>query len=127
AKLTDGLGSRWAILETSYKWHASCRHTHPAADALLDLMRREELSHEQIAEVRARVHQGAMDVLGAVDTPQTVHQAKFSTRTVLEEKAIRLAQFRGAANEWEMRAAIERIGSLDSEARVGRLITGRTP
>src|SRR5207302_9017344 len=49
------------------------------------------------------------------------------SRAELEEKAIRLAQFRGAANEAEMRAAIERIRSLDSEARVGRLITGRTP
>src|SRR5207237_8485335 len=72
-RLTDGLGSRWAILETSYKWHASCRHTHPAADALLHLMRREELSHEQIAEVRACVHQGAIDVPGPVQPPQTVH------------------------------------------------------
>src|SRR5690242_7208289 len=29
ARLTDGLGTRWAILETSFKYHASCRHTHP--------------------------------------------------------------------------------------------------
>src|SRR5207302_459685 len=82
AKLTAGLGRRWAILETSYKWHASCRHTHPAADALLQLIRQEGLSHEQIAEVRARVHQGAIDVLGPVVTPQTVHQAKLSMGTV---------------------------------------------
>ena len=37
AKLTDRLGSRWAVLETSFKFHASCRHTHPAADALLQV------------------------------------------------------------------------------------------
>src|SRR5690606_4642233 len=34
AALNDGLGSRWATAETSYKYFASCRHTHPAADAL---------------------------------------------------------------------------------------------
>ena len=33
ARLTDGLGTRWALAETSFKFHASCRHTHPAADA----------------------------------------------------------------------------------------------
>ena len=35
SKLIDGLGRRWALAETSFKYHASCRHTHPAADALL--------------------------------------------------------------------------------------------
>jgi len=82
-KLSDRLGSRWALLETSFKFHASCRHTHPAADALLDLMQREGLGHEQITHVETRVHQGAIDVLGRVTLPQTVHQAKFSMGTVL--------------------------------------------
>ncbi|MDR0189684.1 MmgE/PrpD family protein [Pseudomonas yamanorum] len=82
-KLSDRLGSRWALLETSFKFHASCRHTHPAADALLDLMQREGISHEHITRVETRVHQGAIDVLGRVTLPQTVHQAKFSMGTVL--------------------------------------------
>ena len=38
SRLTDRLGSRWATEETSFKYHASCRHTHPAADALLQVM-----------------------------------------------------------------------------------------
>ena len=83
ACLVDRLGSRWALTETSFKFHASCRHTHPAADALLALMQREGLSAEQITRVTARVHQGAIDVLGRVDVPQSVHQAKFSMGTVL--------------------------------------------
>ncbi len=83
AKLTDGLGCRWATEETSYKWHASCRHTHPAADALQLLMRREELRADDIADVVAHVHGGALDVLGAVDVPRTIHQAKFSMGAVL--------------------------------------------
>jgi len=81
--LLDRLGSRWAIVETSYKWHASCRHTHPAADALQTLMQRERLAHGDIATVTARVHQGAIDVLGPVVNPQTIHQAKFSMGAVL--------------------------------------------
>jgi 2-methylcitrate dehydratase PrpD len=83
AKLTDRLGERWAVLETSYKVHACCRHTHPAADALLQLVSENQLDIESIARVTAYVHQGAIDVLGAVHIPGTVHQAKFSMGTVL--------------------------------------------
>ena len=83
AKLTDRLGSRWALPETSFKFHASCRHTHPAADALQQVMRTHELRPEDIAEVTALVHQGAIDVLGPVTDPRTVHQSKFSMGTVL--------------------------------------------
>ncbi|UTW06080.1 MmgE/PrpD family protein [Pseudomonas benzenivorans] len=80
--LVDGLGSRWTLAETSFKFHASCRHTHPAADALLSLMQREGLSHEQIAAVTARVHQGAIDLL-KWEAPQNPYQAKFSMGAVL--------------------------------------------
>jgi 2-methylcitrate dehydratase PrpD len=82
-KLTDGLGTRWATAETSFKYHASCRHTHPAADALLQVMHQNHLKAEDIAKVITRVHQGAIDVLGPVVDPKTVHQSKFSMGTVL--------------------------------------------
>jgi 2-methylcitrate dehydratase PrpD len=81
--LTDGLGTRWALAETSFKFHASCRHTHPAADALLDLMREHRLKAADVAAVTAHVHQGALDVLGPVTDPQTIHQSKFSMGLVL--------------------------------------------
>lgn len=83
ARLVAGLGQRWATAETSFKYHASCRHTHPAADALQQVMREHGLALADIAEVTARVHQGAIDVLGPVAHPQTVHQSKFSMGTVL--------------------------------------------
>jgi 2-methylcitrate dehydratase PrpD len=83
ARLTDGLGTRWATPETSFKYHASCRHTHPAADALAQVMQRHALAPTDLARVVTRVHQGAIDVLGPVTDPQTVHQSKFSMGTVL--------------------------------------------
>lgn len=83
ARLTDRLGERWATIETSFKFHASCRHTHPAADAFLSLIQQHQLNADQIATVTTRVHQGAIDVLGQVDEPKSVHQAKFSMGTVL--------------------------------------------
>jgi 2-methylcitrate dehydratase PrpD len=203
ARLTDGLGTRWATIETSYKWHASCRHTHPAADALQSLMLREHLPANQIACVTARVHQGAIDVLGQVVEPTSVHQAKFSMGTVLgliavhgraglddfehyslddarvieirkrvrmvldpevdaeyprrwigkvdvettdgrllsarvdvpkgdpgnslsraelEEKAVRLAVYRGAATEAQVREAAKRIWQIDSVEVVGNVV-----
>lgn len=89
AKLTDGLGTRWAILETSFKYHASCRHTHPAADALLQLMRDHNLTADEITHVRARVHQAAIDVLGPASDARTIHQSKFSMGFVLALIALR--------------------------------------
>jgi 2-methylcitrate dehydratase PrpD len=83
AKLTDGLGTRWATVETSFKFHASCRHTHPAADALLQVMQAHTLQAVDLARVVTHVHQGAIDVLGPVVNPATVHQSKFSMGTVL--------------------------------------------
>ncbi|MEM9279671.1 MAG: MmgE/PrpD family protein, partial [Pseudomonadota bacterium] len=82
-KLTDGLGQRWCVLETSFKYHASCRHTHPAADALLKAMQENDLKTEDIDSVTCHVHQAAIDVLGPVTNPQTVHQAKFSMAATL--------------------------------------------
>jgi 2-methylcitrate dehydratase PrpD len=83
ARLSDRLGRRWAVTETSFKYHASCRHTHPAADALLKLMQENSLPPDRIARVRAHVYQVAIDVLGSVTDPQTVHQTKFSMGFVL--------------------------------------------
>lgn len=82
-KLVDQLGQRWALAETSFKFHASCRHTHPAADALQKAMQDNQLTIDDIESVVAHVHQGAIDVLGPVTNPQTVHQSKFSMGTVL--------------------------------------------
>ncbi|HEU4376493.1 MAG TPA: MmgE/PrpD family protein [Telluria sp.] len=202
AKLTARLGERWALAETSFKFHSSCRHTHPAADALLQVVTRDQLRPDQIVSVTAHVHQGAIDVLGPVVDPQTVHQSKFSMGTVLgliaqfhnaglkefdnawndpriaafrdkvamqldaevdgayparwigkvtvvttdgrvlhgrvdepkgdpgntlsraelEHKALRLADFGGAASESEMRAAFERIWRIADAPSVGSLL-----
>ncbi len=83
SRLNDRLGTRWATTETSFKFHASCRHTHPAADALLQVIEAHRLAPDDIDRVVTHVHQGAIDVLGPVTQPATVHQSKFSMGTVL--------------------------------------------
>ncbi len=113
ARLTDRLGARWALPETSFKFHASCRHTHPAADALARVMRENDVAAGAIRRVTARVHQGALDVLGPVTDPQTVHQAKFSMGTVLAMIALEgragLAEFDARFRDPEVVAFRDRV------------------
>ncbi len=54
-----------------------------AAEGLLEAMQEHRLAAEQIEHVRARVHQAAIDVLGSVTDPRTIHQSKFSMGFVL--------------------------------------------
>ncbi|HYF16547.1 MAG TPA: MmgE/PrpD family protein [Ramlibacter sp.] len=146
ARLVDGLGTRWATEETSFKYHASCRHTHPAADALLQVLRDHGLRPDAVEKVVAHVHQGALDVLGPVIDPSTVHQSKFSMGTVLALVAQHGhaglgefdAQFRSAATvafrdrvsmvlDPEVDAAYPRrwIGKVAVHTRDGRVLHGR--
>ena len=146
AKLTDRLGERWALAETSFKFHSSCRHTHPAADALLHVMTEHALRPADIVRVTTHVHQGAIDVLGPVVDPQTVHQAKFSMGTVLgliaEFGAAGLQEFEQSYNAapvaaFRARVAMELddevntayparwIGKVTVETTDGRRLSGR--
>jgi 2-methylcitrate dehydratase PrpD len=146
ARLVDRLGERWALAETSFKFHASCRHTHPAADALQQVLRMHAVQPGEIASVTAHVHQGALDVLGPVVDPRTVHQSKFSMGTVLGLVACNgsagLADFEEGwrrpdvvalrervrmALDAEVDAAYPRrwIGKVTVETRDGRVLAGR--
>jgi 2-methylcitrate dehydratase PrpD len=117
ARLTDRLGERWALTETSFKWHAACRHTHPAADALLQIVVDHDLAVDHIAQVTARVHQAAIDVLGPVTDPSTVHQAKFSMGTVLGM----IATFRRAGlAEFQQHFRDPRVVALRNRVRMVR-------
>ena len=83
SRITDRLGTRWALTETSFKFHASCRHTHPAADALLQICTVHDLDSGEIEYIHTYVYQAAWDVLSSVDVPETIHQSKFSMGFVL--------------------------------------------
>ena len=113
ARLTDRLGTRWTLLETSFKFHASCRHTHPAADALLKVITEHNLAPGDIAAVTAHVHQGALDVLGPVTDPATVHQAKFSMPATLGLIAVHrragMAEYDAFFADAEARAFNDRV------------------
>jgi 2-methylcitrate dehydratase PrpD len=120
AKLTDRLGRRWALMETSFKFHASCRHTHPAADALLRLMGENGLNAGSIERVVAHVHQAAIDVLGHNNNPTTVHQAKFSMPATLGLVAVHgragMAEYAGVLTDAAVLSFFDRVEMrLDAE------------
>ena len=120
AKLTDRLGQRWATTETSFKYHACCRHTHPAADALHQVVLAQQLKPEHLDQVVTHVHQGAIDVLGPVVNPSTVHQSKFSMGTTLALVArfghAGLAEFDAHFNDAQTVALCDRVSmALDAE------------
>lgn len=143
--LADGLFERWAVLETSLKFHASCRHTHPAADALREAIKRYRLVPDEIERVTARVHQAAIDVLELAKNAETMHQAKFSMPFVLALIALRgrasLSDFSDEAlNHLDIREFMTRvemvpdasvevsypeqwIGKVDVKTRDGRVLS----
>ena len=80
--LDDKLGERFTLVETSFKWHASCRHTHPSVDGLLDLMSQSNIKFQDIERVDCGVYQATLDIL-ARGGVQSVHHSKFSMGFVL--------------------------------------------
>jgi 2-methylcitrate dehydratase PrpD len=59
--LVAGLGEQYAIAENYFKPYPTCRFTHPALDALEEILREERISSEEIARIsvtsfRASVH-----------------------------------------------------------------------
>ena len=81
--IDQNLGTEWAIIRSSFKWHASCRHTHPSVDALLGLMKKHGVAFDDIESIVARTYQAALNVLGLSGDGETVHQSKFSMGFVL--------------------------------------------
>ena len=84
-------------------------------------MQEHKLKADDIASVTAHVHQGAIDVLGPVTDPQTMHQSKFSMGFVLALIANRgrasLADFTNEAlREPKLRAFHDKVTmALDPE------------
>ena len=108
----------------------------------LQLMREHGLTPDDIAQVTAHVHQGAIDVLGPVVDPQTVHQAKFSMGTVLGLIAMHgtrgarrvrahyrdpgVVALRRQGDDGARRRDRSRLPARAGSARSGETIDGRT-
>ncbi|MDM5225852.1 MmgE/PrpD family protein [Cytobacillus sp. NJ13] len=78
-KITRNLGKEFKIIENSFKIHASCRHTHPAMDCILNIMKENALTHEQIQSISIKTYQTVLNITDNPN-PDTVYASKFSSQ-----------------------------------------------
>jgi 2-methylcitrate dehydratase PrpD len=62
--LTEGLGTRFETSNIYFKIHSSCRHTHPAIDALLKILKEEPLDPNRIERIRVETYPVALQFCG---------------------------------------------------------------
>lgn len=69
-RVTERLGANFEIMNTYFKRHASCRHSHPAIDATLDILSREEIDPDSVEKILVKTYSAAYDYTAspAVDT-----------------------------------------------------------
>ncbi|MEW6399607.1 MAG: MmgE/PrpD family protein [Bacillota bacterium] len=77
SRVGEGLGESFKITGVSFKVHASCRHTHPAVDAALEVVRRHRPDPAAVSSVLVHTYSVALDVAGN-PRPASVYSAKFS-------------------------------------------------
>ncbi|MGD2072251.1 MAG: MmgE/PrpD family protein [Candidatus Thorarchaeota archaeon] len=75
---TRELGTRYIILEDSFKPYPSCRWTHPALDAVRFLMAEHELTEKDISEIRVRTSSVIKDFDLDDYHPVSIVDAEFS-------------------------------------------------
>lgn len=88
----------WQLALTSIKPWPSCRHTHPAIDAALEL--NAQVLPDEIAEVRIDTYRAALDLCDNA-APRSEYEAKFSLHhcvaAALADGSVTLASFDGSA------------------------------
>jgi 2-methylcitrate dehydratase PrpD len=77
-ELTDGLGRRWLVEETSYKLFPACQWAMPALDLFFRMLAEHDLSPEDVDAVEALVPQAALTKHMADLDVQTVVDGQFS-------------------------------------------------
>jgi 2-methylcitrate dehydratase PrpD len=74
--LTEGLGSTYSILQTSFKPYSSCRHTHSALDAVSHIIRSSDIRADDVRSVLVR---SSSKIKAFADyRPQSFIDAEFS-------------------------------------------------
>ena len=75
-RVVRGLGSDWRVTRNYFKLHASCAITHPALDAICDIIREHSPAPADIRTIT--VHAGGIAGEMAYDDPANMLSAKFS-------------------------------------------------
>lgn len=76
--ITSGLGEIFCIDECYIKPYPSCRHTHCAIQAVLELREEYSLSAEDIKSIKVYIYPNAIRIAGQIIKPETPDDSKFS-------------------------------------------------
>ena len=85
-KATSGLGDTYNIEMITFKNHGCCGHTFAAIDGLLAVMKAEQISAGDIADIAITTYGPAVSITDRVD-PQTPQEGKFSMQYVVAHAA----------------------------------------
>ncbi len=72
------LGANFEILRCYFKLYSCCRHIHPTIDAVMYLVRKYEVTPEDIERIIVRTYSTAAELTGFDYKPKTISTAKFS-------------------------------------------------
>jgi len=121
AEKFKSMGSKYKILETSFKPFASCRHTHPTISAVLNLRRKYNLSTAEVLKVKINTYKTATEIARNNKYYQDSRAAKFSlvycAAAALYFGALPLRAFtqESLQNEKILRVANNTVINIDEE------------
>lgn len=78
-EIVDRLGEDYKIGGIYIKLYAACRNIHPAIDCILNLVKENKLTPEEIDKIFVKTYSTAYKLTGTEYEPKTVSTAKFST------------------------------------------------
>lgn len=76
-KIILNLGHDYKIIENCFKLYPSCRHTHPAIDAVLSLKDKYNIKHNDVKKIKIYTYAAALEITNNFN-PKSSYEAKFS-------------------------------------------------
>jgi 2-methylcitrate dehydratase PrpD len=119
AQLTDAIGVRYDITQTSLKRHACCGQTHASVDAVLLLQAEHGIRWDEIENIDVQVSERALDVID--NNPLWTHNIQYVLALAAHEGSVRPEHF---SDEWtgnaEIRGLATRVHVRGSEVLQAR-------
>ena len=77
-ELFKDLGEHYHVRDQYVKLHASCRHTHPSIDAVLQLIKSYKIDFDNISTINISTYPVAISFAATPHFPENIEEAKFS-------------------------------------------------
>ncbi len=112
-RVVQGLGEKYEIMNTYVKFHASCRHSHPAVDAILETLARTPVKVGEIEKVNVHTYTIAAKLIDGkkVSTPISGKMSlPYAAAVAILYGKVGLGEFKpGVLGDESVRALMEKI------------------